>query len=548
MELSVKALVTAVRHRDNSLIPNILSTLSAAVGQTGEPRTAECFIVGALEILGQMDGRDASLEAALLSSLGQVYKETGRLAEAINAAQRCVDLRRAFGNTERLPIGLNNLGSAQLAAGLIEEAYSSFAEAWDRSEQLKLASRANIATSLVVAQGRLKRKIKSILGPLEASIQFDASLPLREVAWFYLTCADRFAEEHNRDAALAYVHSARSLLSSVPSAEDLRGEANYRLQFLEDGSSWSWTGTFCGWPKRVVEHETSARIWSAFPSTEEYARFLFTNSLVAVASKTGDAMLVISKNIQDLRRGPVTGIDWKALEIGIGPPPSEHDAIVLYSAGSRYLAFWIPTIPIDPLYIAFFNAAIAATAYADASTEEEHYGEIRTDADFWIDVLRDLLRARPSDVADVALLDGTDDLATSSVVCRPECTYFPRLKDFRVAERSAHESLVFSWITDIVSAQSMDYPAVLWIERAETPPVMFSKTGEALGAPVLVIALERSSALERFSTEAFLGVFTPDGHRTVGKVTPEAFRSRSWETAREFLGKDLCGPTQVGIG
>jgi tetratricopeptide (TPR) repeat protein len=542
-DLSIEALITAVRHRDNSVIPYILSTLSAAASSAGAPRTAECFIVGALDILGQMDGRDPSLEAALLSNLGRVYKDTDRLDEAIKTAQRCVDLRRASGETERLPLGLSNLGSVQLAAGLIEEAHSSFVEAWDRSEQLKLASRANIATSLVVTQARLKRKIKSILGPLEASIQSDASLPLSDVVWFYLTCADRFAEEHDRVAALAYVHSARSLLSSVPSAEDLQAEVDYRFQFLSDRRSWSWTGTFRGWPKQPIKQEAVERIWSAFPSTEEYARFLFRNSLVAVASNTGDAMLVIAKDIKDLPRGPVTGIDWKALETGIGPPPREHDVVALYSAGSRYLAFWIPIIPINPLYIAVFNAAIAATAYADAATEEGLYGEIRTAADFWIDVLRDLLKARQTEVADMvpatALLDGVDDPSTSSARGRAVCTYFPRLKDFRIAERLAHESLVFSWLADTISAQSMDYPVVLWIEHAETPPIMFSKTGEALGAPVLVVALERSSALDRFSREAFLGVFTPDGHQTRGMATPEGFRSRSWETARKFFAEDL---------
>lgn len=118
---------------------------------------------------------------------------------------------------------------------------------------------------------------------------------------------------------------------------------------------------------------------------------------------------------------------------------------------------------------------------------------------------------------------------------RAACTYFPKLKNFRIAERLAREDLVFSWLVDTVSAQSMDYPALLWVEHAQAPPIMFSETDEGIGAPVLVIALERSSASDRFSKEAFLGAFTPEGHKTLGMATAEGFRTQSWETAKRLL-------------
>ena len=101
-----------------------------------------------------MNDRDPAIELPLQSNLGQVLKETGRTDKAVVAAQRAVDLRSASGDYERLPLALSNLGSVQLAAGRVEQAFASLSDAWELATELKLPNRGNLATTLIVAQGR----------------------------------------------------------------------------------------------------------------------------------------------------------------------------------------------------------------------------------------------------------------------------------------------------------------------------------------------------------------------------------------------------------
>jgi hypothetical protein len=269
-------------------------------------------------------------------------------------------------------------------------------------------------------------------------------------------------------------------------------------------------------------------LWSLF-DTEEYARFLLRGSLLALASDNGEAVVVISKAIDDLHKSPIGGIDWRALKQGLGPPPDEHDYVVVYSAGGRFFAFWMPVIPVNPVFIAAFNAALAASVPA---LDVAQSGEVHTEGDDWTRVLRRLIQARKEAGAE-GLSERADRI--EAVVGRTACNYFPRLKTFSITERTSANGLVFSWLTNTVNAQSMDYPALLWVEEELARPIMYADTGAGLGAPVLVVALELSAGVERRESP-FLGVFTPNGHRTIGKATVHEFRKEAWATAMKYLG------------
>jgi tetratricopeptide (TPR) repeat protein len=221
---AVDALVAAVRHQQNEVIPGVLSTLAAAVSSAGRPRIAECWLLAALEILGQMDGRDPGLEATLQSNLGQIFKETGRIDEALAAAQRAVDLRRVSGDVERMPRGLLNLGSVQLAAGKPEAAFAAFSEAWDRATELSQPDRGNIAISLLVAQGRLKRKINALFASLERSLRNDAGVRLDDVIELYMVAAEPVCRARRTQSRLAAAsNGAGALASGAPSVAPAAG-------------------------------------------------------------------------------------------------------------------------------------------------------------------------------------------------------------------------------------------------------------------------------------------------------------------------------------
>ncbi len=261
--------------------------------------------------------------------------------------------------------------------------------------------------------------------------------------------------------------------------------------------------------RQRTSEEGPKRLWSLF-NTEEYTRFFLVGSLLAVASDNGEAIIVICKSVDDLYKSPIDGIDWAALKRGVGPAPSEHDYIVVYSAAGRFLAFWMPVVPINPVFIGAFNAVIAATAPA---LDDVRNGEMQTEGDEWTKVLRRLVEARKQSEA---LHPSEKQVEGCGHVVHDVCSYFPRLKTFAIAERVMRDGLVFSWLSEIVSAQSMAYPAVLWVEAAKSRPIMYSDSGDGLGAPVLAVALEVSSAVERFG-KPFFGVFTPEGHRTLAK-------------------------------
>ena len=146
----------------------------------------------------------------------------------------------------------------------------------------------------------------------------------------------------------------------------------------------------------------------------------------------------------------------------------EHDYIVVYSAAGRFLAFWMPVVPINPVFIGAFNAVIAATAPA---LDDVRNGEMQTEGDEWTKVLRRLVEARKQSEA---LHPSEKQVEGCGHVVHDVCSYFPRLKTFAIAERVMRDGLVFSWLSEIVSAQSMAYPAVLWVEAAESRPIMYS--------------------------------------------------------------------------
>ena len=525
---AIEALVAAVRDGQNDIIAGILSTLAAATASADRPRIAECWLNAALEVLSQMNDRDPAIEAALQSNFGQVFKETGRIDKAVVAAQRAVELRRSSGDYERLPLGLSNLGSVQLAAGKVEEAFASLSEAWELATRLKLPNRGNIAISLVVAEGsrrNRRKRINVLFDSLARSLRQDSGIQVQDVIDFHMTGAERFAEQGERKRALQELDKAEALLLHERSG--IWREIEVRRRFIADKRNWTWTGRFRGWPANEPPKEVPERLWSIF-DTEEYARFLMRGSLLTVASDKGKAIIVISKSIDDLYKSPIDGIDWVALKAGVGPPPSEHDYIVVYSEGGRFLAFWMPVVPINPVFMGAFNAVIAASVPALADVPN---GEVQTEGDEWTKVLRRLVEARKK--AD-ALRPSAKQVEGRGNLANNVCSYFPRLKTFAIAERLTRDGLVFSWLSNVVSAQSMTYPAVLWVETAVSRPVMYSESGDGLGAPVLAVALEVSAGVQRFGTP-FFGLFTPDGHRTLGKGSIEEFRTRSWETALAFL-------------
>ena len=203
-----------------------------------------------------------------------------------------------------------------------------------------------------------------------------------------MTGGGRFAEQGERKRARQELDEAEALL--LDQRDDHRLEIDARRRFIADMRIWTWVGRFCGWPASEVSVEMPERVSSLF-DTEEFSRFLLGGTLLAVASANGGAMLVISKSIDDLHKSPISGVDWAALKAGVGPPRSEHDYIVVYSAGKRFLSFWMPIVPIDPVFVGAFNAVIAASAPA---VDGVYNGEVQTEGDDWTTVLRRLIDAR----------------------------------------------------------------------------------------------------------------------------------------------------------
>jgi hypothetical protein len=520
-QIGIEALIATVKIYSPESEPTAvcLCTLGAALSAE-RPRLAECMLNAAVAILAGRNLPPDDLSAALQSNLSTVYRTTGRPKLAVTAASFCARTRERDSKTppEKLALAFHNLGAAQLAAGHNKAAEQTLRKAMDLRTQLRLSDRAATASFLITSLIAKPRAAIEYGEAFLSSVKDDTSIAPAQLGDVHMSLADACLAAHRKSDALTALTQAHWHASKHD--ERLSEEVQARLRYVSDRKNWNLFGRFRGWGAAgKASNEEEDWIWHLFAEVSDYSRYFLSKALVAAASPSTRTFCGLAKRLDVATSGPFEQIDPRVLQAGLGPPTNEHDNIFIYVApDGAFSAHWVPICPVNPLFAGFLNAIVAVTAYdlKAGTRSEDHEGRVKS----WIELLRRLAAAaKPAQsVSGDPISDevGKDpgEASESTVPQRlvsQTISYFPQMVDFEIRKREVEGDLVFSWLDNIRSAGAVGYEALLWIEQAPEVQIQFSLAGRSVGAPILVMSLERSH-----DRNYFLCAFTANDHRNLG--------------------------------
>lgn len=156
-ELAEEGEALAIADRDPAMLVDLLHAAAATFAEHGDRLRAEERWVRALAIVrreGLRGGlRDDGRSDAVLSSLGALYRDWGRLGKALDAYLGLVDLRRGRGDPARTAVALADVGTTMYAADRLPSATDYFDRADEAMNELTEAEAA--APNAVAAHARI---------------------------------------------------------------------------------------------------------------------------------------------------------------------------------------------------------------------------------------------------------------------------------------------------------------------------------------------------------------------------------------------------------